>query len=310
MKQMMQKEKGFTLLELLVVVAIIGILSAGALLAYEGLTEKAQAATASNNTATADQSIRNYRAVTQEYPDQWDSLVTSGGAALAFSADETNARFMNLPLAVSAAADDFRDIFDEAFDEVGVEEIQERVAAAATQGVEPNLQHNEGAAGADVAEVDFDTITNFAILPTFGGAACSVNGAAIGLTKLDGATAVDATDGARQNAINDALEEDECNLVVALGFGHDAAHSTNGSNVAIATAPTFISENINPNESYARYVALFHVGRDTGDGAGGAPDDDITVDELFDKARLLAVLDTEGNMIDENIANATDESEN
>lgn len=92
--------------------------------------------------------------------------------------------------------------------------------------------------------------------------------------------------------------------MVAFGFGHDAAHSTNGSTVAISTAPTFVSQDINPNENYARYVALFHVGRDAND------DNDIVEGELFEKARLLAVLDTEGNAIDQTIAAATDEEVN
>ncbi len=92
------------------------------------------------------------------------------------------------------------------------------------------------------------------------------------------------------------LNLDQCNLVLALGFGHDAAHSTNNSSVAISTAPTYLSKDINPATSYARYVALFHVGADT-DG-----DNDILVGELFAKPRLLAVVDTEGKAIDQSIA--------
>lgn len=290
------KQKGFTLLELLVVITLLAILSVGALVAYEGIGDNAQATAAANNTSGADRAIRNFRAVTQSYPNQWDSLVTTAGAAPAFLADETTAAFSNLPLAVSAAPGDFRNLLDEAFEAVGVDEVQARAVATTTAGVEPNLQHNEGAAGADAVEIDFDTVTNFAVLPTFGGAACSVNGAAMPVTKLDGATAITAADGARQNVVNDALEEDECNLVVAFAFGHDAAHSTSGSSVAISTAPTYVSRNINPNNEYARYIALFHVGQD------GDADDDIVAGELFETPRLLAVVDTEGRMIDENIA--------
>jgi prepilin-type N-terminal cleavage/methylation domain-containing protein len=291
-----KKQKGFTLLELLVVITLLAILSVGALVAYEGIGDNAQATAAANNTSGADRAIRNFRAVTQNYPNQWDSLVTSTGTTPAFLADETTAKFVSLPLAVTGATGDFRNLLDEAFESVGIDELQERVAAATTVGVEPNLQHNEGAVGADAAEVNFDTVTNFAILPTFGGAACSVDGDAIPTTKMDGTTAVDATDGARQNVINDALESDQCNLVIALGFGHDAAHSTSGSSVAISTAPTFVSKDINPNTEYARYIALFHAGADAN------ADDDIVDTELFAKPRLLAIVDTQGNMIDENIA--------
>ncbi|WAK03173.1 type II secretion system protein [Methylobacter sp. YRD-M1] len=302
-QKLQAKQGGFTLLELLVVIALMATLATAAMVAYEGIGESSQATAAANNTSTADSAIRNFRAVTQNYPDQWDHLVTNTGAALGFAAANTNARFANLPLAVSATAGDFRDMLNQAMTGVGITELQVRANAASTAGVEPNLQHNEGAAGADAVETAFNAITNFAVLPTWGDAgACSVNGAAMAGTKLDGTTAVDATDGARQNVINDSLEDDECNLVIAVGFGHDAAHSTSDSSVAISTAPTFSSKNINPAANYARYIALFHVGKDTGDGAGGAADDNITADELFSKPRLLAVLDTEGNMIDENIA--------
>lgn len=309
------KQKGFTLLELLVVITLLAILSVGALVAYEGIGDNAQATAAANNTTSADRAIRNFRAVTQNYPDQWDSLVTTAGAAPAILVDETQAAFMNLPLPVSAAAGDFRNLIDEAFENVGIEEIQIRTQVASTAGVEPNLQHNEGAVAAadpdyavnpDVDEVDFDTLANFAILPTFGGAACQVNGVAIPATKLDGTTAVGIADGQRQNVINDGLEEDQCNLVFALGFGHDAAHSTNGSSVAISTAPTFVSRDINPNANYARYVALFHMGADT----ISPIDNNIVAAELFETPRLLAIVDTEGRMIDENIAAQNPETNN
>lgn len=293
------KQKGFTLLELLVVITLLAVLSVGALVAYEGIGDSAQSTAAANNIAGADRAIRNYRAVTQNYPDQWDMLVTTTGTSTGFMADATEAAFgvMSAP-----AAGAFKDAFDAAFANVGITELQTRVALAPTPGVDPNLQHNEGAVGADVLEDDFDSFAFYSILPTFGTAACQIEGAAPAtFTKING-DAFTAADGQRQNLINDYLGADECHLVVALGFGHDAAHSTNNSNVAISTSPTFTSKNINPATNYARYVALFHVG---GDGErGGAKDQNITAAEIFDKARLLAVVDTEGNVIDEQIANS------
>ena len=290
------KQKGFTLLELLVVITLLAILSVGALVAYEGVGDNAQATAAANNTSGADRAIRNFKAVTLNYPDQWDSLVTTAGAAPAFLAADTTAAFSNLALAVTAAPNDFRDVIDTRFADVGINAIQIRTVATTTANVEPNLQHNEGAAGADVAETALPALTNFAVLPTFGTAACSVNGAAMPVTKLDGATAVAAADGDRQNVINDSLENDECQLVFAFGFGHDAAHSTQGTSVAVASAPTFVSKDINPAETYGRYIALFKAGTDE-DG-----DNNVELAELDTNFRLIGIVDTEGHPIDENIA--------
>jgi hypothetical protein len=81
--------------------------------------------------------------------------------------------------------------------------------------------------------------------------------------------------------------------VVALGFGHDAAHSTLNSSVALSAAPTYSSKNINPATSYARYVGLFWVGSDT------SGNNNIEPGELNQTARLIAVLTPEGKTLDE-----------
>ncbi|MBD9362792.1 type II secretion system protein [Methylomonas fluvii] len=304
LKRLQHRQAGFTLLELLVVITLIATLATAALVAYDGIGDSAQATAASNSTSTADGAIRNYRAVTQKFPDQWDNLVTTAGASPAFLSDRTAARFANWARPVSTSA--FSIALNTAMAAVGITEIQERTVATTTAGVEPNLQHNEGATqnNGEAAENEWATVANVAILPTFGDTAigtgaCSVNGTALG-TKLDGAAMTALDDGNRQNVINDSLESDQCNLVIALGFGHDAAHSTSNSSVAISTAPTFVSQNINPATTYARYIALFHVGQDGANA--GAVDNNIVTGELFTKPRLLAVVDTEGRMIDENIA--------
>lgn len=319
------KQKGFTLLELLVVITLLAILSVGALVAYEGIGDTAQATAASNNTARTDQAIRNFRAVTQSYPDQWDNLVEVGGTLPTFMNQDVMGTFLAaLPITVPAADNNGMDRLIRALNNVGIEELQSRLIAGPTVGVEPNLQHNEGALGVaaatDVQEEallipdaggtatltdDAVGTANIAVLPTFGAAACTATTAAITppAARLDG-VAVSAADQQRMNAINDGLEDDQCNLVVALGFGHDAAHSTNGSSVAISTAPTFVSRNINPTVNYARYIALFHVAADADENGN------IEDAEVFDRARLVAVVDTEGRVIDENIAAATDEDQN
>jgi prepilin-type N-terminal cleavage/methylation domain-containing protein len=295
------KQKGFTLLELLVVITLLAILSVGALVAYEGIGDNAQATAAANNTASADRAIRNYRAVSQNYPDQWDSLVVSTGGSIAFVAESTYDRVMDITLPASNTL--MGTALNTALSSVGITEIQQRNVGTKTLNVEPNLQHNEGAlalvgATADGGDADWGDLTHISAIPTFGdGAACVITGVTVPGTTVSGET-IGASAAAYLNSVNDSLEDDQCNLVLALGFGHDAANSTAGSSVAISTAPTYTSKTVNPAETYARYLALFHVASDADENGTIAPT------EVFRKARLLAVVDTEGHVIDTNIANS------
>ena len=319
MKQSMfskQGQKGFTLLELLIVVTIIAILSVGAILAYDGLTDKAQSATAANNTVTADQSIRNFRAVTGNYPNQWDQLVADDatGTDLEFVADETYQVLAKVATAGLSAA--FTDAVLEAFEEVGIEEFQVRLDPETTPGVEPNLQHNEGASAGDSIDLeleDGDLPTHFVVIPTANsGALCQIAGAApteIRLLDDEGDPITSNVDDpvVAQNymiTVNDNLGEDECHFVLALGFGHDAAHSTVNSNVAIAAAPAYVSNKINPAQNYARYIALFDMGVDRGD------DGSIDAGDIYAKPKLIGMIDPEGRVIDQNVAAANNEQAN
>lgn len=283
------KQKGFTLLELLVVITLLAVLSVGALVAYDGVGDNAQATAAANNTAGADRAIRTYRAIELKYPSQFDNLVAKDGNTPDFLAATTQAAFGKVTLPAGA----FTSAVAASLEAVGINDIQTRNLAPATANVDPNLQHNEGAAGTAVTEEAVTALTNISVMPAFTTAACKVGGADI--SRLDG-IALSAADSARLNVINDFLEDDECHFVIAVGFGHDAAHSTADSAVAISTAPTYVSKTINPATNYARYVALFHMG--TEDGTVG----DVVEADLKAKPTLIAIVDTEGKVIDESIA--------
>ncbi|ATC87870.1 pilin [Pseudoalteromonas arctica] len=68
MKTMTQKQQGFTLIELMIVVAIIGILAAIALPAYQDYTARAQASEAVSLTAAAKTGIAEYYQSEGAYP--------------------------------------------------------------------------------------------------------------------------------------------------------------------------------------------------------------------------------------------------
>lgn len=302
---MMQKQQGFTLLELLVVITLLAVLSVGALVAYEGIGDNAQATAAANNTGTVDSVIRTYKAVSLNYPDQWDNL-SNAAAASPYDATQvaaaTQTAFGDWAIPAASGAGTVRTKLIDAFNAVGINAIQQVTTAAA--GVAPNLQHNEGSNPTGAAEVLLSNaaLQHISILPFGNDAtnlpvpACKAGGVAINQNYAGDNTTNFA---AKANSINDSLQTDECQLVIALGFGHDAAHSTAGSPAAIVTAASYSSKNVNPANNYARYVALFHMGTD-GDGDG-----DIVATEMHNKPHLLAIVDTEGNSIDANLAKAT-----
>jgi prepilin-type N-terminal cleavage/methylation domain-containing protein len=285
MKQLPMKQQGFTLLELLVVITLLAVLSLGALIAYEGVGDNAEAVAAANNGATIDRAIRTYRAVEGVYPNQWDSLAKNDGTAVDFLADSTKAFFGSVALPVSSAG-----AVTSALIAAGIDEIQ--FANTRDAGVAPNRAHNEGT-NSGAAEEDTDEIAYISIVPSGGDGACKLDGVSLAQPFVGSAV----EDNTRLNAINDSLEDDECHLVVALGFGGDAAASTTGSSVAIAQSPTYVKKgDINPSEHYARFIGLFHVGE--------AEEGEEEIEEIFEKARLIAVVAPNGDTIDQAIANS------
>jgi prepilin-type N-terminal cleavage/methylation domain-containing protein len=289
------KEKGFTLLELLVVITLIAILATGALVAYENVGESAEAASAGNTAATLDRAIRTYAAVENVYPNQWDNLTDGAGAALFFRPVVMD-QFTAVWTTPASTDTNYQSILN-AFTKAGFEELQQ-VNAGVTDlgGVAPNRFLNESASGNNSAEVELeDDIlpTAMMVIPTD---QCSTAGLGIPNTTTAGTS---ATNNSLQNAYGDALEGDECHLLVALGFGGDAAASTTFSNVAIAQSPSYVATTgdeetaVNPETDYSRYLGLFHVGEF--DGAAW---------EWNEKARLIAMVSTDGKNIDQLVADA------
>jgi prepilin-type N-terminal cleavage/methylation domain-containing protein len=317
----MMKQKGFTLLELLVVITLLAVLAVGALVAYDGIGENAEATATAFNTASLDRAVRNYRAVEKAYPDQWDNLAhptatnqPAGGVASSFIAPRTRDVFGGWK--VNAADSAVKVAFSNVIENVwGMEEIQHVTTVGA--GVAPGKMHNEGSnpgaletdfiASGVTGNFDFDYVS---IVPTVNGDApatgCTVGSQTVSRTFAIEAGTVGATSGdnlaKRLNAMSDAMGVNRCHLVVALGFGGDAAASTSRSSASIVAAPTFGGGSVlNPAENYTRYVGLFHVAR-TSSGASFVT---ISDTDFFARPKLIGFVDTLGNPIDVNIAAAT-----
>lgn len=298
------KQKGFTLLELLVVIALLATLATAALIAYENVGDNAEAAAAANTASTIDRAIRTYKAVEGVYPNQWDNLADATAAStssIPFAPAGMGSFLATWVAPASGAA--FHDAITEALEEAGIEELQ-MVTGIGTD-VPPNRAHNESANPGLAAEyeIEEDGIDgqNLAVIPTNTCGAAPAFGGAIPTVSYDGTA---ATTNEIQNAYADILEGDECHMVVAFGFGGDAAASTSFSRVAVAQSPTYARQDeVDPSTEYARFIGLFHLAEleDTdGDDAPSAGD----TWEVRDTARLLAVIATDGSNIDDLNADA------
>ncbi len=68
------KQKGFTIVELLIVIVIIGILAAIVIVAYNGITNQANDTAVQNDLASAAKAFELYRVDTGSYPDSLSDL--------------------------------------------------------------------------------------------------------------------------------------------------------------------------------------------------------------------------------------------
>ena len=77
-----QLQKGFTLIELMIVVAIIGILAAVALPAYQDYTKRARVTEGFNLAASAKTAVADYFAANNALPDTNDSVGLPAAASI------------------------------------------------------------------------------------------------------------------------------------------------------------------------------------------------------------------------------------
>ncbi len=337
-QKLQSKQAGFTLLELLVVVTLLATLATGALVAYEGIGENAQDTATAGNILAAESAIRNYRAIEDEYPNQWDNLANLDGTAPGTAGvepllDDTTEAFIGqwaitLPAALPDASTAVLEAVAVALEEVGIDELQTlEETVVVPNGAIPNLAWNESSqkttgeaselefvfdndTDPDLDDIEWDEASELgnavalSIVPSGGdGGGCTADGVTISST-IDGTT---VTDSATLNLINDAMGDEDCHLVLALGFGKDVPGTTIDSRVAMSQAPTASTDNVNPAEDYARYIALFQVATVETDG-NAATADAILAANVLAKPRLVGVVDPEGRILDQALAGANEDS--
>lgn len=316
-----QRQQGFTLLELLVVITLLAVLAVGALVAYEGATDKASSTASANNISTADRALRQTAAIQNgKFPGQWDTIVAqtgnepcwdgqkdttteprtgtfgdcTGGEYQRLLSNATRSILVKLDIAAANGGDaDFSDALESAFGAVGLGEVQSLSSAAIATNVNSSLAYNESGNGnADEWEID-DAVANAGVVKYLyaypSGAAGTCTAAGQNLRQPLAGTA--ATNSSALNKFTDRLESDGCHLVVVLGLGHDVGGQ--GGGVGFATVPTYTSATVNPAYNYARYLGLFHV-------ATASNGTNVTAADIAaqGKPRLIAVIDPEGKGAD------------
>lgn len=323
-QKLQAKQKGFTLLELLVVITLLATLATAALVAYNDIGDTASDTAVANNLLSAQSALNNYRAIESGYPDQWDNLANVTGADTdgmsTLRADESSAFFGQWTATDTGTVDSVWNAVADAMEGVGIEEIQSLDDGTTFEvGYVANLALNESypltldtARGSelelwtnDTSGALFDggsvTTASLSIVPSGGDSDASGLCAAGTFTLNTSFNGDVVSDNQRLNLISDALDDDACALVIAVGYGKDVPGSTSGDKVEISQVPTLATNNVNPATHYARAVALFHVGTDDNE------DGNIEFSEILPKARLIGIVDPEGRTRDEVIAAANNQ---
>lgn len=301
------RRDGFTLLELLVVVAILVIVAGGLIVAFDGLEVKSAEGVSAYNIAGLDNSIRSFRATNGGlFPNDFDSLLFSTDAT-ATAAQPLNALPPTLlakigPHTLSAAG-------ALALNNAGITTARYVIASATgptgatttydnaptpinggtgTQPEIPNRVFDDPEAEGHGVSVPLAAGVVVAAVETGNGSVVIDSFAADG----------DATVSSRLNEYF-GLPSTQAHLAVVFGVGNRSTLVQSATGrfdvraASLAQAPFY--QKVKPTE-YGRFLAVFLLATDA-DGNGT-----FDAGDYFENARLLGVIDTLGDHFDEEAA--------
>ena len=291
------KKKNFTLIELLIVIAVLAIIGGSMIAAYDGVEDKAAHGAATRDVAALDQSIRNYKATKRALPDHLESLCSATpGTAIAMDADAAIERragatgaalatFLNPELPETITVDALTKDEVKALSAAGLNNIRFLSQAADVAGLSsaaPGVKAADGTAASNVGDIlaiDLPTHAFEAPIPGTGhnrgrGFALDVESIDVtGLGTADSTLELPVWNAGTGGYENVKVGAKATARLVALGVGPGSSLVRGDAVLKLAGAPRFGGSA--PNE-YQNYIALIDVSQSP--------------------ARLVTVIDSHGHI--------------
>ena len=307
MKKKMKKSN-FTLLELLIVVAILAIIGGGMIAAYDGLEEDAAQGAATRDIAALDQAFRTFKVVEKGLPNNLESLLAAdvSGATITMSGtDNVVAELSAAPTLTSGLASKVAGKFGvRALTADQLDNLRDSgltlvryIDAQGDDETESDLDINaaDGTAATAVgpmSQIDIPQHMFESPRPGNGrdrgrGFVLDLADAGFDATNVQFAVWDDQDPAAPVDNYNNVKVGAPANAVlVGFGIGNASTLITSGSEAGLAHAPYYANV---AKEKYNHYIALIDVNQSP--------------------AKLVAIVDSRGDFLDEEYAEHTDQKQ-
>lgn len=294
-------QAGFTLLELLVVVAILAIVAGGLLVAYDNLDDKAAEGVSAHTLASLDSAVRNYTVVARQSPNYLDAIIAADYPADPL--DPTRGALSNPEIVALFSRPDKVSVMSlsaaqvSALNAAGITHLRyvdikgnDPANPAPDSGLTVTLDAptHDGTPGVVGPLLNIDIASRIHETPRPGGGRNRGRGFEAILVAGDPVLLWDANrSGGTGGYDNIKLGAGPDDVIVILGLGNDASIvGARSGDVGLSSAPVYGKIRNGPYD-YVRYLVAYNLGPAT------AP---------FGKAVLQVVMNSHGDFVDEMIA--------